>query len=334
MHAPRPGLQTRPMTAVHDTLRHSFGFTSFRPHQEEIVRAIVSGRDVFAALPTGGGKSLCYQLPSLLIPGLTVVVSPLIALMQDQVHGALLNGLPAAYLNSSLDAASRSRGLARRALRRGADSSTSRPSASRSRASGAAFASSTSPSSRSTRRTASPSGATSFAPTTVRSRCCATSFPDVPIAAFTATATRHVQDDVIRLLGLREPLVVRGDFDRREIFYRSSARTSLRADPRFVVAHRGEPGIIYRATRKSVEQTASMLVARGIRAVPYHAGLSDEERASNQAGLRPRRGAGGRGDHRLRHGDRQVERAVGPARRPAAQPRGVLPGDRPRRARR
>ena len=96
MHAPRPGLQAPPMTAIHDTLRHSFGFTSFRPHQEEIVEAIASGRDVFAALPTGGGKSLCYQLPSLLLDGLTVVVSPLIALMQDQVDGALQNGLPAA----------------------------------------------------------------------------------------------------------------------------------------------------------------------------------------------------------------------------------------------
>jgi len=84
-------------------LRRQFGFDQFRDYQEEIVRSIVAGRDVFAALPTGGGKSLCYQLPATLIDGLTVVVSPLIALMQDQVDGAVQDGVRAAYLNSSID---------------------------------------------------------------------------------------------------------------------------------------------------------------------------------------------------------------------------------------
>jgi len=83
-------------------LKRTFGFSAFRPHQQAIVEAVLSGRDVFAALPTGGGKSLCYQLPSLLLPQRTVVVSPLIALMEDQVEGALQNGVPAAFLNSSL----------------------------------------------------------------------------------------------------------------------------------------------------------------------------------------------------------------------------------------
>ena len=91
-----------PVHSPQEALRQAFGFTSFRPHQGEIVDAILAGRDVFATLPTGGGKSLCYQLPSLLLPGLTVVVSPLIALMEDQVTAARQNGLPAAFLNSSL----------------------------------------------------------------------------------------------------------------------------------------------------------------------------------------------------------------------------------------
>ena len=91
------------MKNIRKVLHDVFGFAAFRPNQEEIITAILSGRDVFAAMPTGGGKSVCYQLPALLLPGLTVVVSPLVALMKDQVDAAREQGLPAAFLNSTLE---------------------------------------------------------------------------------------------------------------------------------------------------------------------------------------------------------------------------------------
>ncbi len=278
-----PGRSAVDRAVVDSTLLETFGFSSFRPHQREIVEAVLSGRDVFAALPTGGGKSLCYQLPALLLPGLTVVVSPLIALMEDQVQGALLNGLPAACLNSSLDA-----DAARAAWRAVHSGEVRILYVAPERLSLDSF--------RSRLRELDlallavdeahciSEWGHEFRPDYRTLAVLRDEFPDVPIAAFTATATRHVQDDVIRLLGLRDPLVVRGDFDRKEIFY-AVERKDKPTDQirRFVVAHRGEPGIVYRATRKSVEQTAQTLRRARIRAVAYHAGLSDEERRENQA---------------------------------------------------
>ncbi|MFW5685373.1 MAG: DNA helicase RecQ [Spirochaetota bacterium] len=263
-------------------LEHSFGFSAFRPHQEEIVRAVLEARDVFAALPTGGGKSLCYQLPSLLLPGLTVVVSPLIALMHDQVQGALQNGVPAAYLNSSLAAAE-----ARDVWSRLGAGSIRLLYVSPERIAVASF-----------RERLAELGVTLFAideahcisewghefrPDYRALSVLRDEFPEATIAAFTATATSQVQADVISQLSLRDPLVVRGDFDRREIFYRVVRKQKVAEQIlAFVRAHGDEPGIIYRATRKAVEQTATQLSKRGIAALPYHAGLSDEDRRTNQ----------------------------------------------------
>ena len=269
-------------TTPHHVLEHTFGFSGFRPHQEEIVRAVLTGGDVFAALPTGGGKSLCYQLPALLLPGLTVVVSPLIALMQDQVQGASLTGVPAAFLNSTLDA-EQARGVWER-VRGGVVRllyvSPERLALERFRA----------------RLHELPVSLFAideahcisewgheFRPNYRALSVLRAEFADVPIAAFTATATPRVQEDVIRLLGLRAPLAVRGDFDRTEIFYRVVRKGRIAQQiAAFVRNHRGEPGIIYRATRKAVEETAAQLQHRGVAAVPYHAGLSAEERRENQ----------------------------------------------------
>jgi ATP-dependent DNA helicase RecQ len=271
------------MASIHDTLRHSFGFPAFRPHQQEIVEAILAGRDVFAALPTGGGKSLCYQLPSLLIPGLTVVVSPLIALMQDQVDGARQNGLPAAFLNSSLGSAA-------------AAEVWRELSAGRVRLLYVSPERLAIPGFRERLRELDVSlfavdeahciseWGHEFRPDYRSLAVLREEFPKTPIAAFTATATNHVQDDVIRQLALRDPLAVRGDFDRREIFYRVERKTKVTEQIlRFVASHRDEPGIVYRATRKAVGQTAAALARRGFAAAPYHAGLSDDERRDNQA---------------------------------------------------
>ena len=270
---------TRQATRV---LKRTFGFDSFRPHQQEIISAVLDGRDLFAALPTGGGKSLCYQLPAMLLPKLTVVVSPLIALMEDQVEAARQSGVPAAYLNSSLDSD------AVRALYRDLAAGTVRLLyVSPERLAFSGF------------RTALADWGVSlfaideahcisewgheFRPEYRNLPVIRREFPDTPVAAFTATATPRVQDDVVALLELSDPLLVRGNFDRPEIFYRVRKKESInRQIKAFISTHREEPGIVYRATRKAVEETAGYLSAFGIPALPYHAGLGDEVRRRNQ----------------------------------------------------
>jgi ATP-dependent DNA helicase RecQ len=274
------------MDSIARALKKRFGFTSFRPHQEAIVRAILDGRDVFAALPTGGGKSLCYQLPATLLPGLTVVVSPLIALMQDQVYGATQNGLRATFLNSSLTP---EEGKARWDRLRTGEIDLLYVSPERLALEGF-------------RESIKNLGETSridlfaideahcisewgheFRPDYRALSVLRREFPESRIAAFTATATAKVQADVIAQLGLREPYTVRGNFDRSEINYRVERKAGLTKQIRnFVAAHRGEAGIIYRATRRAVEETASDLASRGVKAAPYHAGLEAAVRERNQ----------------------------------------------------
>jgi ATP-dependent DNA helicase RecQ len=270
------------MGSTRELLQHTFGFSSFRPHQEEIIQAVLAGRDVFAALPTGGGKSLCYQLPALLLPKLTVVVSPLIALMQDQVRGAQQNGLPAAFLNSALDAAG-----ARRVYQDLDQERTRILYLSPERLANEQF-----------RARLHEWGVSLFAideahcisewghefrPDYRSLASLRPDFPEATIVALTATATPVVQKDVIRILQLHDPRAIRGDFDRPEIFYRVVRKDRVEDQIQaFIERHTDEPGIVYRATRKSVDQTVANLQARGIRAAAYHAGLSDEERRSAQ----------------------------------------------------
>jgi ATP-dependent DNA helicase RecQ len=263
-------------------LKRHFGFDSFRPNQRRIVEAVAGGRDVFAAMPTGGGKSLCYQLPALLGPGFTVVVSPLISLMKDQVDGARENGLPAAFLNSTLGAEE-----ARATWRELAAGRVKLLYVSPERLAMPEF-----------RAALGRLGLRSIA---VDEAHCISEwghefrpdyrslgllrpeFPGLPIAAFTATATSQVQEDVVRLLGLREPLLVRASFDRPEIFYRVTRKLDVEEQiEAFVAAHPGEAGIVYRGTRKAAEATAGRLARRGHAAVAYHAGLDDDTRRSRQ----------------------------------------------------
>ncbi len=264
-------------------LKHYFGFSSFRANQETIIRATLDGKDVFAALPTGGGKSLCYQLPALMRQGLTIVVSPLIALMKDQVDAARENGIPAAVLNSSLSAEE-----ARAAWRELAAGRIRLLYVSPERLSIPDF--------RGQLKRFGLAGIAvdeahcisewghEFRPDYRALGLLRAEFPAVPIAAFTATATRQVQEDVVRLLGLRNPFVVRASFDRPEIFYRVAAKegTGENQVREFIRRHEGEPGIVYRGTRKAVEKTAQYLSAHGVRAVAYHAGIDDEDRRLRQ----------------------------------------------------
>ena len=264
-------------------LKQHFGFEAFRPHQKEIVEAILCGHDVFASLPTGGGKSLCYQLPAVMLRGLTLVVSPLISLMKDQVDGAREDGIPAAFLNSTL-----STDEARETWQALGSGSIRLLYASPERLSIPAFRSSLARFGLALiavdEAHCISEWGHEFRPDYRSLGLLREEFPKVPIAAFTATATPQVQEDVIRLLALKTPFVVRASFDRPEIFYRVRAREG-NGDAQilqFVRKRDGEPGIVYRGTRKSVERTAEFLSARGVDAVPYHAGLEDEQRKSRQ----------------------------------------------------
>jgi ATP-dependent DNA helicase RecQ len=270
-------------TELSRALKRYFGFSSFRANQESIIGATLDGRDVFAALPTGGGKSLCYQLPALVRTGLTIVVSPLIALMKDQVDAARENGIPAVFLNSSLSVDE-----ARSAWRELAAGRIRLLYVSPERLSFPDF--------RVALRQFGLSGIAvdeahcisewghEFRPDYRALGLLRSEFPEIPIAAFTATATRQVQDDVVRLLGLRAPFIVRASFDRPEIFYRVSAKEGTGESQvlDFIRRHNGQPGIVYRGTRKAVEKTALYLSGHGIAAVAYHAGIDDAERRLRQ----------------------------------------------------
>ncbi len=265
-----------------DALRHVFGFRDFRANQREIVQALLAGRDVFAVMPTGGGKSLCYQLPAYLLPGTAVVISPLISLMKDQVDAAQANGLQAEYLNSSLAGADRARVLRR--LHEGeldllyiAPERFALPEF-LDRLDGvqlSLFAIDEA-------HCVSEWGH-DFRPDYLSLSVIVQRFTHVPVAAFTATATPHVQQDITERLGLREPFCVRASFDRPNLFYQVVPKSDVEGQILdFVRARPNEAGIIYRTTRDSVAGTAAHLRTQGIAALPYHAGLDNEKRQANQ----------------------------------------------------
>lgn len=267
---------------VFGTLKSIFGFDSFRPGQANIVRSVLSGNDLFTVMPTGGGKSLCYQLPAVLLPGLTVVISPLISLMKDQVDAARANGISAAYLNSTLTSDEQS----------DIEQSVNNGSLSLLYVAPERFA---------TGRFVNMLRAAhislfaideahcvsqwghDFRPDYLNLSALVIEFPSVPVAAFTATATERVQNDIISRLGLRSPVVTRASFDRPNLFIEVKPKERIEEQLiKEVQARPGEAGVIYRTTRKAVEQTAMNLFDAGISVVAYHAGLTPEKRHENQ----------------------------------------------------
>ena len=269
-------------SSIFTTLEQVFGFNEFRPGQEEIIHAVLSRRDALAIMPTGGGKSLCYQLPACMQQGTSLVVSPLIALMKDQVDAANENGIRAAFINSSQTESER--GEVQGALQRGELDlvyvSPERLAAGSFmdliRRSPVAFVAVD-------EAHCICSWGHDFRPDYLLLSRLVEELPEVPIAAFTASATEAMQLDIIQQLGLRSPFRYCGSFNRDNLFY----EVALKSDPErqivhFVKKNRGEPGIVYRMTRESVESTAQLLVQEGISAVPYHAGLGDEVRKKNQ----------------------------------------------------
>ncbi len=267
---------------MRDKLREIFGFSEFRPNQEAIVGSLLAGRDVFAVMPTGGGKSLCYQLPATVRDGTTVVVSPLISLMKDQVDAARANGIAAACLNSSLPPRQRTEN--HRRLRNG-ELDLLYVAPERLAMGGFLDALRSSPVSLFAVDEAHciSEWGHDFRPDYLELSRIRELFPEVPVAAFTATATPRVQAEVIDRLGLRSPLVVRASFNRPNLFL--DVRRKNRADEQvldFVLGRHGQSGIVYRTTRRSVESTAEFLRSRGVSALAYHAGLDADLRRSTQ----------------------------------------------------
>ena len=267
---------------LHATLKKYFGFASFRPLQEEIMRDALAGRDVFAVLPTGGGKSLCFQLPALIRPGLTVVVSPLIALMKDQVDALQAAGVAATFLNSSLAAGEsrpRLRGLhngefrllyvaPERLMLSGFLDDLKKWNVNLFAIDEAHCIS---------------EWGHDFRPEYRQISTLREHFPGVPVMALTATATERVREDIVKQLHFHDPRCYVASFNRPNLTYRVSAKSgSYEQILNFIRARPRENGIIYCQARKTTEDLASKLTADGIKSAPYHAGLTPTERSTNQ----------------------------------------------------
>ncbi|MBP6507102.1 MAG: DNA helicase RecQ [Opitutaceae bacterium] len=270
------------MDDLHRTLKTTFGYTSFRPLQREICEATLAGQDVFALLPTGGGKSLCFQLPALVRPGLTVVVSPLIALMKDQVDQLVASGVAATFLNSSLGAAEsrrRLRGLHQgeykllyaapeRLMLEGWQENLKSWNVTCLAIDEAHCVS---------------EWGHDFRPEFRQLAKLRAVLPDVPLMALTATATARVRTDIITHLKLREPVTFVASFNRPNLTYRVIPKDQpLKQVIEFVRKRESESGIIYCASRAATERVAESLAGRGFSALPYHAGLTAEERSRHQ----------------------------------------------------
>ena len=321
-------------------LRTHFGFPDFRPGQREACEAALAGRDVMVVMPTGSGKSLCYQLPALLRDDLTVVVSPLVALMQDQVEALAARGLGAqvALVNAQQDASRNAEVLARAA---GGELRLLYVAPERFAAPG--FLERMRASVRVGLFVVDEAHCVSqwghdFRPDYFRLADAARALSASALVASTATATPRVAADVVRRLGLRDPLQVATGFDRPNISF-SVARPGGHEKGRLLIeALRPEdarPAIVYAGTRAGSEERAGELsAALGVEAAAYHAGLDRGRRAEVQRRfLRDDAGCHLR-DQRVRDGRRQAERAHGGARERAVVARGLLPGGGPRRARR
>ena len=272
--------------SLEEALKHFFGYDSFRPGQQQIVEEALQNRDLLIIMPTGGGKSLCFQLPALLKPGLTVVVSPLIALMQDQVDALQDNGIGATFLNSSLswdDVRSRELAILKGKIkllyvapeRLLGEKFLPFLDQVRSQIGISAFAIDEA-------HCVSEWGH-DFRPEYRQMKQLRQRYPDIPILALTATATGRVRQDIIEQLTLRQPGIHLASFNRPNLYYevQPKERQSYNQLLKKIRSHKGS-GIIYCLSRRKVDEIAFRLQQDGISALPYHAGMSDEARTTNQ----------------------------------------------------
>ena len=302
------------------TLKSYFGYTHFRPLQEEIISQILAHKDTLVLMPTGGGKSICYQLPALLMPGTAIVVSPLISLMKDQVEALQANGIIARALNSTNDETTNAN--IRFECRQG----------------------------RVKLLYISPERLLAevnfllkdiqlslfaideahcisqwghdFRPEYTQLKVLRSQFPQVPIVALTATADKITRQDIITQLAMRQPQIFVSSFDRPNLSLTVKRgyqqKEKIRTIIEFIRRHKNESGIIYCMSRNNTEKVAEILENQGIETAVYHAGLST-----------------GNLCHRsLRNGHRQIERAVDHSLQPSEKHRKFLSGNRPCRKRR
>jgi ATP-dependent DNA helicase RecQ len=268
-----------------EVLGRYWGYTAFRPLQREAMDAILAGRDSLVVLPTGGGKSLCFQAPALIRPGLALVVSPLISLMKDQVDTLTGNGVAAACFNSALPSDERASVLQgmregryrllyvspERLAGEGGDGFVPRLLHA-----GLSFIAVD-------EAHCISQWGHDFRPEYRQLARLRSVFPSVGLHAYTATATARVRRDIAAQLALQDPIELVGSFDRPNLIYRVLPRANLKRQLQDILArHRGHAGIIYCTSRREVDALAAWLCETGVRARPYHAGLSDDVRARNQ----------------------------------------------------
>lgn len=271
------------MQSKQEILKQYFGYTAFRTGQESIIDAILEGRDAVGIMPTGAGKSLCFQVPALLLPGITLVVSPLISLMKDQVNALTQNGVSAAFLNSSLTPRQYAKALYNASL-------------------GLYKIIYVAPERLLTEEFQNFARETEISMVTVDEAHCVSQwgqdfrpsylavaeFLDVlparpVVSAFTATATPRVREDIAALLKLRDPYVLLTGFDRENLYFEvRRPKDKTAAVLKLLAGMTGKSGIIYCATRKNVEELCQTLCRGGFAATRYHAGLPDQERKENQ----------------------------------------------------
>lgn len=266
-----------------ELLKKHFGHDAFRPGQETLVSALLSGRDVLGVMPTGAGKSVCYQIPALMLPGVTLVVSPLISLMKDQVANLIEAGIPAAYINSTLSPVQQ-----REALRRAAKGAYKLIYVAPERLLSDGFFSFAAQAEISLvavdeAHCVSQWGQ-DFRPSYLDIARFVQALPKRPkMGAFTATATQSVKKDVIELLGLNDPLTLTTGFDRPNLWFSvEQPKDKLTWLKRYLERRQDQSGIVYCATRKTVEEVCAALQETGCLASRYHAGLEDRERRKNQ----------------------------------------------------
>ena len=266
-----------------NVLKDYFGFTSFRIGQEGLIDNILNGRDTLGIMPTGAGKSLCFQLPALMFDGITLVVSPLISLMKDQVGSLIQTGISAAYINSSLNHSQYIK-----ALQNAKDGKYKIIYVAPERLTTEEFID-FAQNAKISMVTIDEAHCVSqwgqdFRPSYLKIPQFISGLQDRPVlAAFTATATPQVREDVIDKLNLKEPYVLTTGFDRKNLFFSvQKPKDKFAALKEYIERNKTKCGIVYCSTRKNVDEVCRNLIESGFSAVPYHAGLSEGDRRENQ----------------------------------------------------